>query len=238
MKKILSLLCISVLSVNLLGGCSSEPIKEGNKQSINNKLSIDNEKIDPFSIDPFYFNLEDTSINGKPITQKTYKDITNEYGQYKEIKYYKTPLPATPDMFHSWALGIYEEGQFLFIVNENEKVKDNSQVEKFFITGDKCSLKCGLKVGMSVTEVMNKFKKIKTFNLDTNDIYLELNVLNRHMPKNYYSEYKDYIYIDGAVTDKENEKYELGGMTRSLGIVLLIKEEKVAGIVMDHPVAN
>lgn len=208
-------------------------MKKSNKQCLNNNLRIDNKKIIPYS-----FNLDDTSINGKPITQKTFKDITNEYGHYKEIKYYKTPVPATPDMFNYWALGIYEEGQILFIVNENEKVNNKSTVEKFFITGCKYNFKCGLKVGMSVTEVMNKFKNAKKFNLDDNELYLELNVLNRHMPKNYYSEYKDFIYIEGRVLDKENEKYNLGGMTRTIGIVLLIKDQKIAGIVMDYPIGN
>ena len=224
------------------GGVTWNNIKiildNNNHEALNDKVQNINYLNSSKEINSPAFHLEDVSIHGKPLTEQTFKEINDEFGQYTDIKYYKTPVPATPNEFNYWALVIYKEGEFLFSINENETINDECKVNKFYIKGDKYYLNCGLKVGMATKEVIDKFKNAQEFNIEDKEYDVQGNVLNNHMPINHYTGYENGIYIWGSVTDEENEKYELGGMTRLLGIVLLIKDGKVDGIIMDYPTAN
>lgn len=109
------------------------------------------------------------------------------------------------------------------------------KVYRFDLTGDKVELDCGLKVGMTIDEVLNRYGERKVYDLTKtytdNDFSDIEHLLTSYKPEGLYSGYEKAMYI---TADYQKYNYDIIAM----GLVLLINDNQVERIVYGHPTAD
>lgn len=181
------------------------------------------------------FTLSDLTLKkqAKPITEKTYQDIMNEFGKPLEVKKYTKSISDGNKYYHTCI--IYEDIQFLFLTPENN-VGDDELVFKFYIKSDKYSLVNNIACGMSIKDLSNIYSgEVMNITVDKNEkhwAYLRKKIMKMASD----SDYDEIFYLKGEVTEDEYEKYKSG--TAAIGIIFLVKNDKVKGITNIYPTAN
>ncbi len=177
------------------------------------------------------FVSADLSIDGKPILDYTYREITEKFGVPKEIKSYtqSVGLSETNTYTH---IAVFEGLELGFIDDTEGVISDEKTPQTFELTGENRVLDSGLYVGMSVEDVLKKYGGI---------IY-QKEEFTEHIKKIIQDNHKDYdnfrytqaipFYHDITM------EMETGNFTATMGLVLFIQDEKVECIMMGYPTAG
>ncbi|WDV46284.1 tetratricopeptide repeat protein [Clostridiaceae bacterium M8S5] len=182
------------------------------------------------------FNLDDLYLNDKQVLNSSYEDIIKHFGQPIKVDSYKLRMAGTDD--YNYFLNVkYEsmELELFFYDKQLDEPNSKDSIKRFDVIGQNMELACGLKVGMTVDEVINKFGTREIYKLNSttttgHEVSAINNILTRSKPKKYYSQYNEAMYID---MDCENVKSE--DVSKYMGLVLLIKDNMVDRIVLGYP---
>ncbi len=192
------------------------------------------------------FAMSDIYSGKKPLLNITYKKLIQLFGLPGHIRTYKINLPAAgPDIFEYYYVAEYSGMEIEFYSGYQPKKlpSETDTTIRFDLTGNGPELDCGLKVGMTVREVTDRFGERRIYNLeadqsDTEKLIAEANELNdikhvliSHKPSDMYNNYQKAMIIY-ADPDKFDESI------KAQALVLLIKESKVDRIVFGYPTAD
>lgn len=192
------------------------------------------------------FAMSDICSSKKPLLNITYKKLVQSFGLPAHMRTCKINSPADgPDTFEYYHIAEYPgmELEFYSGYQPKKQPSETDTTFRFDLTGNGQALDCGLKVGMTVKEVTDRFGDRNIYNLgaeekDTEkkieDTY-ELNdikhILTSHKPADMYNNYQKamIIYADPHKSDEP---------VKAQALVLLIKESKVDRIVFGYPTAD
>lgn len=192
------------------------------------------------------FAMSDICSGKKPLLNITYKKLIQLFGLPGHIRTYKINPPAAgPDTFEYYYVVEYSGMVFEFFLGYQPKKlpSETDTTFRFDLAGNGPELDCGLKVGMTVREVTDRFGERRIYNLeadqsDTEKMIAEGNELNdikhvltSHKPSDMYNNYQKAMIIY-ADPDKFDESI------KAQALVLLIKESKVDRIVFGYPTAD
>jgi uncharacterized protein YcgL (UPF0745 family) len=197
---------------------------------------MDNSEGEIMTNEPWIFGETDLYINNRPVLNSTYAQLIKDFGTPKTINKFKVNPPAAEDdVFKYLKVLVYDGFQCELSLGEQDREeKDNDKVKRFDITNNNVELDCGLKVGMTTDEILNKFGKRSIYNIGDASENYELSaikhVLKSYKPKDYYSGYPQAMIIDFD-PDKFDESL-------AKALVLLIKNDKVDRIIFGYPTAD
>jgi len=202
---------------------------ESSDNTLDNSDTIDEKPL-------WKFNLEDLYVNEQPILYVSYEEIIDHFSEPMKIDSYQVRMPGTED--YNYFLRVKYEGldlEFIFYDEILEKPNPGDTVKRFDLTGQNIELASGLKVGMTVDEVIHEFGAREVYDLNnTKTTEYEASAINHILtafkPENYYSQYTQAMYID-----MDYEKIQPNEVFAYMGLVLLIKDNKVDRIVVGYP---
>ncbi len=232
-------------TVNLVehSGNSNEIITQadskatGQEQSSVSQLEVkDNKGENPNTTAPWLFGQTDIYIYNKPVLNSTSDQLSKHFGKPLNTSAFKVNPPATePDFYNYFNVWIYEGFECEFYMMDSDRgVNPEDEVFRFDITSNSVVLDCGLKTGMTVQEILNKFGGRDVYNLNDTDESSDLNaikhVLRSFKPKDCYTGYSQamIIYADQDKFDNPLAK----------AVVLLINKGRLERIVFGYPTAG
>ncbi len=192
------------------------------------------------------FAMSDICSGKKPLLNITYKKLVQSFGLPAHMRTCKINSPADgPDTFEYYHIAEYPgmELEFYSGYQPKKQPSETDTTFRFDLTGNGQALDCGLKVGMTVKEVTDRFGDRNIYNLEAEekdtekkieDTY-ELNdikhILTSHKPADMYNNYQKamIVYADPHKSDEP---------VKAQALVLLIKESKVDRIVFGYPTAD
>ena len=164
--------------------------------------------------------------------------MVQSFGIPDKVRTYKINPPATePNIYEYFFSAVYTDIEFEFYPeSEPEKqASDSDKTFRFDIVNKNLTLDCGLKIGMTVKEVIDRYGNREVYNLEDTAEKMELmdikHVLTSHKSANTYNGYQKaiIIYVDPDKFDKP---------IQAMALVLLIKDSKVDRIVFGYPTAD
>ncbi len=181
-----------------------------------------------------YFAPEDIDINGTPVLGITYAELTEHFGYPSEQTIYEVQLPASETVEYL-NVCVYDGFTCEFYPREEKAAPElTDTVFRFDITAGTVTLGCGLKVGMTVNEVMKLFGKRTVYSFDTEedgDFNGIKNVLTGYKPEDYY----EGVYNEAMLIYHDEIAF---GDPFAKALVLLIEDGKVVRIVFGYPTAG
>jgi hypothetical protein len=210
----------------------NESLAEESKPIIESKVDGDNNA----SEQPWLFGEKDLYINKKPFWGLRYNQLLKAFGTPKIINSYKVNPPATEDDFYNYFKVVVYDGFEceLYLGEEDREQVDTDKVFRFDITNNNVELDCGLKVGMTTDEILNRFGDRGIYNINDTNEQLNLSdikhVLKSYKPKGYYTEYSQAMIIYA-----DQQKFE---EPLAKALVLLLNEDKLKRIVFGYPTAD
>ena len=195
---------------------------------------MDNNQEKNTMTEPFLFGEKDLYINNRPVLNSTYSQLIKDFGSPKKINEFKVNPPATEDDYFMYFKVLVYDGLEceLNLGEEDRKEEDTDSVFRFDITNENFQLDCGLRIGMTIDEILSKFGKRKIYNINSIDADSELikPILNVYKPDGYYSDYSQAMII---YSDQDKFKEPL-----AKALILLIENSKLDRIVFCYPTAD
>lgn len=208
------------------------------KETAENEEPTDNKEEQKESTFQWGFGLEDLYIDNKPLLSISFDELLNTFGEPDETKVYKVRPPATePGVYNYFSVAVYKDYEVEFYTEDIQKSELSSAdvVFRFDITGNNVELNCGLKVGMTIDEIINKYGNREVYSIKVEKESYELNsirhVLTSYKPENYYSNYEKAMIVN-------SDPDKLDGFYKAMSLVLLIKDDKVDRIVFGYPTSG
>jgi hypothetical protein len=196
--------------------------------------TMDNNVEENTMMEPFLFGEKDIYINSKPVLDRTYSQLTNDFGIPKDINKFKVNPPACGDDYFMYFNVLVYDGLEceLSLGEEDREVEDSDSVFRFDITNKNFPLDCGLQIGMTTEEILSKYGPRSIYNISSSNPDSELikPILESYKPEDCYSEYSQAMIIYS-----DQDKFE---EPLAKALVLLIENSKLDRIVFCYPTAN
>jgi len=219
MKKILSLLCVGVLLMGGLVGCS-EANSIDKPNSVKSVASNEKNNNDLKE----YVTLKDSLIiNNINIKNITYNEIIQKFGEPKDIVYYDsihltsgaTSIEGIDDIYYVKI--IYDGISFIFYVDRDTKKIHEKYLVSYMLNNNNYEIRKGLKVGQSFKEIENMFNAYKN-NLESK---------NESMSSFISEEGEDYSLISKYKIPKniEQAKESYGYYRRCINLLLAYNKD-------------
>ncbi len=149
--------------------------------------NMDNNGGDNMEDTTWLFGQKDLYINGNPILNTTYEEVIKKFGKPTKVSEFKIRPPATePGFYNYFNTIVYNGFECEFDLGEDKRdIQSTDKVFRFDITSKDIKLDCGLSVGMTTKEVLNKFGDREVYDIGGNensDLSSIKHVLNSYKP--------------------------------------------------------
>lgn len=246
--KIVKIIILQMAVILILSGCGAQNSNidtylgnNDNKNCVVEETSLPtNEEIDidKHLVEKWRFGITDVAIHDKVLTEMVYSEVVEVFGEPMEIKTYRIPdLSAGEDEYRYFNVAAYDgiEIEFIAETDTQNKIENTEKVFRFDLVNSNFTMRCGLKVGMTLDEFQIKFGSREICDINSKDETSQLNdikkLLEDYKPKGYFSEYTQAIIIYSDPDRTEN-------VTLAIAMVLLIKDNQVDRIVLGYPTAD
>ncbi len=213
---------------------STKAITDTNTKT--NKPEKVNENTKTPVAEPWQFGKSDLYVNKKPVLSATYEQLIKDFGKSYKMDEFKVNPPATePDYYYYFKVLDYNGLVCEFNIDDKDReLKSEDTITRFDITNSSFKLDCGLKIGMTVSDIIKQFGERSVYKLDSNEDNYELNAI-KHVLKSYKPQGKYSDYSQAMIIYCDPEKFE-NGLARAL--VLLINNDRLDRIVFGYPTAD